>query len=126
MKSLNPDEGCIFVIKAKANPKRLSSKKTVRDYLEGLTVLCDMTPMIKPVVKEYESSKPKEFGPGISGLIMWAESHAAIHTYPEWRGRVEIVIHSCKPVDAAAVKAWTVPHLLCTELELFDHSEDLR
>lgn len=52
-----------------------------------------MTPIMPPYVYRFAAG-----GQGISGFILIAESHIAIHTWPEW-GTLHLDIFSCKDFD---------------------------
>ena len=41
-------------------------------------------------------------GPGVSGMVLIAESHICIHTWPE-KSLVQLCIHSCKDFNAKLV-----------------------
>jgi S-adenosylmethionine/arginine decarboxylase-like enzyme len=127
---LDPSEGCLYLLVCQANPERLTSVAVVEEYLKEVTVRAEMTRIPhdgNPLVVVYESPKPEELGPGVTGVIVWAESHCACHTWPEWKGgRVEIVVHSCKPVKLAPILEWTKRHFDCRGITVTDLSSGLR
>jgi S-adenosylmethionine decarboxylase len=55
-----------------------------------------MTKISKPHVFQYSGIKPEDWG--VSGFVLIAESHIAIHTFPE-HGQVWVDIFSCKGFD---------------------------
>ncbi|MFH0927753.1 MAG: S-adenosylmethionine decarboxylase, partial [Candidatus Micrarchaeota archaeon] len=61
--------------------ERLSSVEFVSKFLDGLPAKIGMTKIIPPYVFKYEGIKPEDWG--VSGIVLIAESHIAIHTYPE-------------------------------------------
>ena len=55
-----------------------------------------MTKISVPNVFEYAGVKPEDWG--VSGFVLIAESHIAVHTFPE-HGQVWVDIFSCKGFD---------------------------
>ena len=55
-----------------------------------------MTKVAPPQVFRYTGSKPDDWG--VTGVVIIAESHISIHTFPE-RRYVNIDIFSCKDFD---------------------------
>ena len=78
------------------NPEKLASEELVRGLLDRLPENIGMTKIAPPHVHKYVGSKPEDWG--ISGFVLIAESHIAIHTFPE-RGYVWADIFSCKAFD---------------------------
>jgi S-adenosylmethionine decarboxylase len=68
----------------------------VRDFLDTFPVHMGMTKVMEPYVFRYQGGSPQE--DGISGIVIIAESHISIHTFPA-RGYVSVDIFSCKPFD---------------------------
>ena len=80
---------------------KLSSVQKVSKFLDGLPAKIGMTKIIPPYVFEYHGVKPEDWG--VSGVVLIAESHIAIHTYPE-KGYATFDAFSCKEFDAELVK----------------------
>ena len=59
-----------------------------------------MTKITRPTVVRYTGSKPEDWG--VSGFVMIAESHLAMHTFPE-RRLIWADIFSCKDFDPAPI-----------------------
>lgn len=64
-----------------------------------------------PVISAHESiATATDFG--ISGVVIWLESGAQIHTWPEYR-LITLDVYSCKPFEDETVlkmfKEWFVP-----------------
>jgi S-adenosylmethionine decarboxylase len=59
-----------------------------------------MTKITQPNVLRYTGSKPEDWG--VSGIVMIAESHLAVHTFPA-RGLIWADIFSCKDFDATTI-----------------------
>ncbi len=68
----------------------------VRDFLDSFPVHMGMTKVTAPYVFQYQGGSPQEGG--ISGIVIIAESHISIHTFPA-QGYVSVDIFSCKPFD---------------------------
>ncbi|MDP3768770.1 MAG: S-adenosylmethionine decarboxylase [Dehalococcoidia bacterium] len=78
------------------NPEKLASEELVRDLLDRFPERIGMTKIAPPHVQRYVGSKPEDWG--VSGFVLIAESHIAVHTFPE-RGYVWVDIFSCKSFD---------------------------
>jgi S-adenosylmethionine decarboxylase len=75
------------------NPALLADEAMVRDLLDRYPGEIGMTKISEPHVFEYHGDKPDDWG--VSGFVLIAESHIAIHTFPEHR-QVWVDIFSCK------------------------------
>ncbi len=70
----------------------------IRDILDELPDILNMTKIVEPSVNYYEG-KPDSFDKGgISGFVIIAESHISIHTFVEQQF-ASIDIFSCKEFD---------------------------
>jgi len=78
------------------NPAQLSDKELVRHLLDRYPDDIAMTKISEPQVFEYHGQTPSDWG--VSGFVLIAESHIAIHTFPEHR-QVWVDIFSCKGFD---------------------------
>jgi S-adenosylmethionine decarboxylase len=80
--------------------KKLGDKDLVYRFLDDLPTSIKMVKMIKPVVKSWlDKGSVVE---GVSGIIMIAESHLSVHTFPDQK-RVYADIFSCRPYDVKKV-----------------------
>ncbi|OGO52508.1 MAG: hypothetical protein A2148_08390 [Chloroflexi bacterium RBG_16_68_14] len=79
------------------NPEKLASEELVRGLLDRYPEDIGMTKIAPPHVQRYVGSKQEDWG--VSGFVLIAESHIAVHTFPE-RGYVWADIFSCKAFDA--------------------------
>ncbi len=79
------------------DPEQLSDENVIRVILDSYPEMMGMTKITQPTVLEYRGSKPEDWG--VSGYVMIAESHIAMHTFPE-RRLVWADIFSCKDFDA--------------------------
>jgi S-adenosylmethionine decarboxylase len=78
------------------NPAQLASEALVRELLDRYPDEIGMTKISDPHVFEYRGEKPEDWG--VSGFVLIAESHIAVHTFPEHR-QVWVDIFSCKGFD---------------------------
>jgi S-adenosylmethionine decarboxylase len=84
------------------DPHLLADASLVQGMLESYPDLLGMAPICPPVVVRYQGPVPEDWG--ISGVVMIAESHIAVHTFPE-RGMLWADIFSCRPFQAGPVLA---------------------
>jgi S-adenosylmethionine decarboxylase len=75
----------------------LSNESLVRSLLDRYPGEISMTKIAPPFVYRYAGEKPEDWG--VSGFVLIAESHIAIHTFPE-RGYVWVDVFSCKAFEA--------------------------
>ena len=78
------------------NPAQLSSVELVRNLLDRYPDEIGMTKISEPHCFEYHGDKADDWG--VSGFVLIAESHIAVHTFPE-HGQVWVDIFSCKGFD---------------------------
>ncbi|HUE75317.1 MAG TPA: S-adenosylmethionine decarboxylase [Chloroflexota bacterium] len=76
--------------------ERLQNLDEVYQLLDRLPDRIEMTKIMPPYVFRYRGVKPEDWG--VSGFVLIAESHIAIHTFPE-RGLVNVDVFSCKEFD---------------------------
>jgi S-adenosylmethionine decarboxylase len=79
------------------SPEKLASEELVRGLLDRYPERIGMTKIASPHVQRYVGDKPEDWG--ISGFVLIAESHIAIHTFPD-RGYLWADIFSCKAFEA--------------------------
>lgn len=77
-----------------ADKKALNSMDLVFTALNDLPDLLSMHKIITPYVIRFDGNDKKDPG-GYSGFVMIAESHIAIHTFPN-RGFVTIDVYTCQ------------------------------
>ncbi len=78
----------------------LASTDAVQKALSELPGLMEMNIIMPPRVLQYDGG---DIGPedgGVTGFVIIAESHLAIHTYPE-KGFFTLDIFSCKPFEVS-------------------------
>ena len=79
-------------------PDRLNDADALARCLADAARRCGMTPLAPPVMHRFP-------GGGVTGFILLAESHIALHTYPE-HAYLALDVFSCggsDPNDALAV-----------------------
>lgn len=82
-----------------ADQARLQDLALVFDLLDNYPAAIGMTKIMPPYVFRYTGVKPEDWG--ISGVVLIAESHISIHTFPD-KQYINIDIFSCKAFDAQA------------------------
>jgi S-adenosylmethionine decarboxylase len=78
------------------NRDKLADRTFIEQVLHDLPSLIEMTPIGGPYVVEYQAPDPDYSG--ISGSVIIAESHIAIHTFPEL-GYLTFDVFSCRDFD---------------------------
>lgn len=71
--------------------ERLDDVELLRRCLEAAARECGLTPVAPAVLHRFP-------GGGVTGFLMLAESHIALHTYPE-HGYIALDIFSCGAAD---------------------------
>ena len=66
------------------------------DLLDSLPEQIEMTKITQPYVFRYSGVVPEDWG--VTGMVIIAESHISIHTFPEHL-RFHMDVFSCKPFD---------------------------
>jgi S-adenosylmethionine decarboxylase len=79
-----------------ANPEKLASEELVRELLDHVPDSIGMTKIATPHVQRYVGEKPEDWG--VSGFVLIAESHIAVHTFPD-HGYIWVDVFSCKGFD---------------------------
>ncbi|HEX2036625.1 MAG TPA: S-adenosylmethionine decarboxylase [Chloroflexota bacterium] len=76
---------------------RISEIAPIFELLDTLPLEIGMTKITQPYVFRYHGVVPEDWG--ITGMVIIAESHISIHTFPEHR-RFHMDVFSCKPFDS--------------------------
>lgn len=76
--------------------KNLSDLTMVCEVLEQYPEKLNMTKIMPPYVFRYSGAVPEDWG--VSGVVLIAESHISIHTFPD-KQFVTLDIFSCKDFD---------------------------
>jgi len=79
-----------------ANAHKLADFELVRKVLEELPEEMHMTKVLPPIVQRYDGQLGH--AEGVTGVVLIAESHVAIHTFPGQRF-ISVDIFSCKEFD---------------------------
>jgi len=80
-----------------ADETKLQDLALVFDLLDNYPGTIGMTKIMPPYVFRYTGVKPEDWG--ISGVVLIAESHISIHTFPD-KNYINIDVFSCKAFDA--------------------------
>lgn len=78
------------------NREKLSDMDLIYDTLDKFPAKMGMTKIMPPYVFKYHGVVPEDWG--ISGVVLIAESHITIHTFPD-KDHAFIDIFSCKDFD---------------------------
>lgn len=81
------------------NKKKLKDVNFVYNFLDELPNIIGMTKIMPPYTFSYSGLKPEDWG--VSGIVLIAESHISIHTFPE-KNFASVDIFSCKDFDIEA------------------------
>lgn len=71
----------------------------ISQTLDAYPAQLDMTKIMPPYVFTYKGTVPDDWG--VSGVVLIAESHISIHTFPD-KGFVTLDIFSCRDFDVDA------------------------
>jgi S-adenosylmethionine decarboxylase len=74
----------------------LADLTLISDTLEAYPEQLNMTKIMPPYVFKYSGAVPDDWG--VSGIVLIAESHISIHTFPD-KGFITLDIFSCKDFD---------------------------
>lgn len=78
------------------NTEKLADLELCRYFLNSMPDAIGMTKITEPNVFWYNAEEKEE--QGITGMVIIAESHISIHTYP-YKKFAFIDVFSCKPFD---------------------------
>ena len=79
-----------------ADPKKLADRDLIYKVLDELPEKMEMTKVLPPSVYDYKGQTEEDVG--LAGVVIIAESHIAIHTFPK-RRFVSVDIFSCKDFE---------------------------
>jgi S-adenosylmethionine decarboxylase len=95
---------------------RLSSESSIHELLSNFPARLNMNIIMSPKTMTYSGGDIPEDS-GVSGFVIIAESHIAIHTFPE-KGFFTLDIFSCKPFEIKEAIEFICHHF---ETEHFEH-----
>ena len=78
------------------NKRKLMNMSYVYKFLDRFPELIGMTKIMPPYAFTYSGLKPEDWG--ISGVVLIAESHISLHTFPE-KNYFSADVFSCKDFD---------------------------
>ncbi|MFH2011976.1 MAG: S-adenosylmethionine decarboxylase [Pseudomonadota bacterium] len=101
------------------NSKKMEDLDLIYNFLDTYPEKMEMTKIMPPYVFKYIGKKPEDWG--LSGVVLIAESHISIHTFP-FKQYLSIDIFSCKTFDAdsAILFVKDMFGLTKTEIKLFN------
>ncbi len=86
-----------LILEAYGCPKaKLADLNLLSKVLDSYPEQLDMTKIMPPYVFTYHGAVPDDWG--VSGVVLIAESHISIHTFPD-KGFVTLDIFSCRDFD---------------------------
>ncbi|MCX6090075.1 MAG: adenosylmethionine decarboxylase [Candidatus Atribacteria bacterium] len=94
------------------NTALLSDMNRVSSFLDEYPNRMEMTKIMPPYVFRYQGGSPQENG--LSGIVLIAESHISIHTFPS-KGYLSVDVFSCKPFDVDAATDYLVNYFKLSE-----------
>ena len=105
------------------NEAILASPAEIYDFLDQFPEQIDMTKIAGPYITDYDA--PNEMDSGITGVVIIAESHISVHTFPRKR-YVSVDVFSCKPFDVwgAAEIIKNVFVMQKAEMKVFDRGQE--
>jgi len=87
------------------NPDILNDLGACFNLLNNLPEKIGMTKITQPYVFRYSGQVPEDAG--ITGVVIIAESHISLHTYPH-KQFVFVDLFSCKPFDVESAKDYII------------------
>ncbi|PYE52841.1 S-adenosylmethionine decarboxylase [Deinococcus yavapaiensis KR-236] len=90
-----------------ASSEKLDDVELIRKVLDELPVEMEMTKILPPHVQRYNGTTPEDSG--VTGVVIIAESHIAIHTFPQ-RGFLSVDVFSCKEFDVQKALNYLIEH----------------
>jgi len=94
------------------NSALLEDMNLIRAFLDEYPNRMHMTKIMPPYVFRYQGDSPHESG--LSGIVIIAESHISIHTFPS-KGYVSVDVFSCKPFDVDEATQYLVEYFHLTD-----------
>jgi len=86
------------------NPKELTNKKLIKKVFEEISQAINVTAVLPLVIYQFPKKRgmPKNIAGGLTAFCIIAESHLAIHTWPE-SNYFAFDLFSCKNFDEKIV-----------------------
>ena len=97
------------------NISKLEDLDLIYDFLDTYPNEMGMTKIMPPYVFKYIGKKPEDWG--LSGVVLIAESHISIHTFPV-KQFLSIDIFSCKSFDSNKVIFYVEDLFNLTKIEV--------
>ncbi len=90
-----------------ASPEKLDDEVLLARALSELPSVLSMTVVVPPRVERVYGSSTDDAG--LTGVVLVAESHVAIHTFPS-RGFMSVDVFSCREFDVQRAVSYLVEH----------------
>lgn len=103
--------------------KKLDDLDLCFSFLDDLPDLINMTKITQPHVFRYSGLVPED--KGITGMVIIAESHISIHTFP-LKQYAFIDIFSCKPFDTNRALEYALKLFGCKDPQHFQVNRGLK
>jgi S-adenosylmethionine decarboxylase len=86
------------------NPKSLTNKNLIKKVFEKISQAIKIIPVLAPVIYQFPKKRgmPKNIAGGLTAFCIIAESHLAIHTWPE-SNYFAFDLFSCKDFEEKIV-----------------------
>ncbi len=97
--------------------ERLNDQKFILKFLDDLVKEIKMKKISEPQCVNYPGNPDSFDNGGISAVVLIAESHISVHTWPENGGYASIDIFSCKPFDIEKTIGFTLERLNPKKIE---------
>lgn len=117
--------GYQLVLDANSGSQKLNDYTSIKNLLNSIPHVISMTPISKPFITVYDGgSKKDEYG--ISGVILIAESHISIHTYPG-KGYFNMDVFSCRKFDYDKAIGFVMKELSVSKISVnkFERGENI-
>lgn len=98
------------------NPDRLDDLDHCLRVLNELPDEIGMTKITQPHVFRYSGLVPEDGG--ITGVVIIAESHISLHTFPR-KNYAFVDVFSCKPFDVERAERYVIDAFECEDPEVF-------
>lgn len=79
--------------------KKLKDEKFILNFLNELPKILDMNIIKGPFIIPYENNPNTWDSGGVSAIVLIAESHIGIHTFPDNDGFMSLDLFSCRDFD---------------------------
>lgn len=95
----------------------------IKKFLDEFPEKIGMTKILGPIVTFYDA--PNMMDSGVTGVVIIAESHISVHTFP-WKSFVSVDVFSCCPFDTGAATRLIMAYFGMKKIEcrVFDRGQE--